>query len=361
MGSIYKRGKNYYIDFRVDGQRIRKKIGTSKKIAELTLKDVEVKIAKQDYDLAIPDTTLNDLFITYLTFSKINHATTSTKRYENVITNFKIFLALKYNHVTKVSQLKPLMFEEFKHFRKTVDPRTLSLPDDFPFEIRNNSFKAKPRTLNYEIKTLRTIFNFGIRNNQCKANPCQNVPLLKVNESKTPRFLSFEESEHFLSCCDKKFYPVFFTFLKTGLRLGELLNLQWVDIDFSRKKLKVQYKEFWSPKSGERQIPLNNGMITVLKNLKNKKNKKYDFVFSDSDGKKLKRKLRKDLIRIAIKAGIEDFTKIHTLRHTFASHLVMNGVDLPTVQKLLGHKDIQTTMIYSHLTSEHLADAVEKL
>ena len=66
-------------------------------------------------------------------------------------------------------------------------------------------------------------------------------------------------------------------------------------------------------------------------------------------------------MQIANKAEIKDLTRIHTLRHTFASHLVMNGVDLPTVKNLMGHSDIQTTMIYAHLAPDHLADAVDKL
>ena len=67
------------------------------------------------------------------------------------------------------------------------------------------------------------------------------------------------------------------------------------------------------------------------------------------------------MIKIAKAAEIENLTKVHTLRHTFASHLVMSGVDLPTVSKLMGHSDIETTMIYAHLAPEHLADAVNKL
>ncbi|UCD95662.1 MAG: tyrosine-type recombinase/integrase, partial [Candidatus Zixiibacteriota bacterium] len=74
-------------------------------------------------------------------------------------------------------------------------------------------------------------------------------------------------------------------------------------------------------------------------------------------GGKTKTKLREKLIQIAKEAGIEGLTKVHTLRHTFASRLVMQGVNLPTVKKLMGHSDIQTTMIYAHLTPDHLADA----
>ena len=71
--------------------------------------------------------------------------------------------------------------------------------------------------------------------------------------------------------------------------------------------------------------------------------------------------MREKLIQIAAKAGIEDLTKLHTLRHTFASHLIMQGVDLATVKKLMGHSDIQTTMIYADLAPDHLAEAVDEL
>ena len=75
----------------------------------------------------------------------------------------------------------------------------------------------------------------------------------------------------------------------------------------------------------------------------------------------MKRKLRKALIETAKRAGIDNLTKIHTLRHTFASHLVTKGDDLPTVKKLMGHTDIQTIMIYAHLAPDHLAEAVDRL
>jgi len=123
----------------------------------------------------------------------------------------------------------------------------------------------------------------------------------------------------------------------------------------------VRKKDFWVPKAGEREVPLNDGMMAILEKMRPKNVNGDGFVFPGKDGEAMKRRLRKDLIRIAKKAEIENFTSVHSLRHTFASHLVMKGVDLPTVQKLLGHSDIQTTMIYSHLAPDHLVDAVNKL
>jgi len=152
-------------------------------------------------------------------------------------------------------------------------------------------------------------------------------------------------------------------FLNTGMRKAELENLEWADIDFARRKIRIHRKESWQPKTGERDIPISDALYELLTTLKQKNDQslRSNYVFCYRDGGKLKTKLREKLIKIGQKAEIEDLTRVHTLRHTFASHLVMQGVDLPTVKKLMGHSDIQTTMIYAHLAADHLADAVNKL
>ncbi|MCK4606670.1 MAG: tyrosine-type recombinase/integrase [candidate division Zixibacteria bacterium] len=74
-----------------------------------------------------------------------------------------------------------------------------------------------------------------------------------------------------------------------------------------------------------------------------------------------KRKRKRRVHKYPVLSGIENLTKLHTLRHTFSGHLIMQGVDLPIVKKLMCHSDIQTTMIYAHLSPDHLADAVDRL
>ena len=100
---------------------------------------------------------------------------------------------------------------------------------------------------------------------------------------------------------------------------------------------------------------MNDELYNALRNL----DKKSKWIFSTLTGNQV-RHLRDDLVRLCGKLAIKN-VNLHTFRHTFASHLIMSGVDLPTVQKLLGHKDIQTTMIYAHLAPEHLKHAVQKL
>jgi len=181
---------------------------------------------------------------------------------------------------------------------------------------------------------------------------------LKTDDSKKRRFLTDIESEWFLQHTPHEDYPIFFTFLNTGMRRGELVNLEWSDIDFENSVIKIQKKSFWLPKTGEREIPMNPELRLLLERVPKKSN----FVFPSPMGKKFKEdKIRQKLIKIAKAAGIPNLTEVHALRHTVASRLIAKGTDLPTVQKLMGHSSIETTMIYSHQTTEQLRNAVEKL
>lgn len=362
MGTVYKRGRIWYVNTIAGSRRIRKRIGTSRKLAGMALKELEAKIIRSELDLDFNEVYLIDLFEKFLDYSQVNHSPNTYLRYKNVIENFLVFTDLVLStNIDHVSNLKPPHFEEYKKYRRTVDPRTIRVPNGYPIKIRENRLPAKTRTLNFELKTLRSIFGWGIKQGLCRDNPAKGIQLLKVTDSKKPRFLTIDECREFLKACSEDQFPIFFTFLNTGLRLGELLNLQWVDIDFPRQRLKVQQKDFWIPKAGEREVPLNDEMIRLFSDMKLKVTKPSDFVFSHRNGGPLKRKLRQDVIDIAKRARLNDMTKVHTFRHTFASQLIMSGVDLPTVQRLLGHTDIQTTMIYSHLAPDHLEGAVNKL
>jgi site-specific recombinase XerD len=217
---------------------------------------------------------------------------------------------------------------------------------------------AKGYTINFEITALRTIFNLAIQWKYLEKNPASAVKLLKTDDSKQRRFLSESECRRLLDHADKEDYPIFATFLNTGMRRAELVNLEWSDIDFQKGIIKIQRKSFWLPKTGEREIPMNETAREILMKLP----KRGNFVFTDRRGKQLNPDLVRDRLKeTAKKAKVENLTEIHALRHTFASQLITNGVDLPSVQKLMGHSDIQTTMIYTHQTTDHLKNAISKL
>lgn len=362
MARIYKRGSVWYIDYTFNGGRVRKSVGKSKRVAELTLKDVEVKLSKGELGIVEDDHPIPDFFQEYLVFSNTNHSHKTFIRYKAIIDHFLWFLD-QHPRIRTLSDLKPKLFDDYKTWRRTqyVMPNGQPIPEREPMP-KSAKFGAKSNTVNMEVKVLRTIFNQGIRWGYLKENPTKDVKMLKVTDAKKPRFLTEGECRKLLAECGPELYPMFFTFLNTGMRLSELLNLTWDDIDYRRKKIKIQTKPFWHPKTGEREIPTNKNMEELLRSLEKKGEKVSQFIFHHKNGEKIRENyLRKKLIAVTKRCGFPDVTSIHSLRHTFASQLVMSGVDLPTVQKLLGHSDIQTTMIYSHLAPDHIVAAVEKL
>ena len=364
MARIYKRGKSWYIDIRVKGQRFRKRVGTSKKVAELALKDAEVKAARDEFGFTKNDIAISKFLERFLEYSRANHSLSTTKRYRIVAANLQTFLANKWPKVAFLSQITTEIIDQYKVYRKDcwVNPNGQEVTSDE--DVKEYTRKgARAHTVNFEIKTLTNMFNVAIKWGYLKENPTKGVTRLKINDAKPVRFLTVEECQKLLKACPEELYPIYFTYLNTGMRKAELEYLEWGDIDFQRRKIKIRRKEDWQPKTGEREIPINSQLLELLKDLKegNDQGLKSAFVFPHKDGGRIRVKLREKLIQIAAKAGIENLTKLHTLRHTFASHLVMQGVDLPTVKKLMGHSDIQTTMIYAHLAPDHLADAVDKL
>lgn len=363
MGSIYKRGKVWYIDVRENGRRVRRKVGTSKKVAELTLKDTEVKIARDEFGFTKKNISIESFLDKFLEYSQTNHSRATQKRYRAVVDHFRRYLEERKS-IKMLSQIDQKEIEDYKTFRKSewVNPngdRVEAGSDVTEFTRKG----AKAHTVNFEVNTMKTMLNLAVKWDYLKANPASEVKRLKTTDSKLPRLLTKEECKRFLDHCPVELEPIFFTFLSTGMRRGELVTLTWDDVDFKRRKLLIRRKQDWNPKSGEREIPMNESVLTLFERLKkeNDKGKQSHFVFPGRSGNKLKVDLRVKLIKIAEDASIPNLTKVHSLRHAFASHLVMNGVDLPTVQKLMGHADIQTTMIYSHLAPDHLTEAVEKL
>ena len=363
MGVLYQRGRTWYLDIRAGGRRIRKKVGPSKKVAELALKDAEVKIARDEFGFGTNDIAIGVFLDKFLEYSQANHSPNTFKRYRAVVDHFRRILE-KRPEITKLSHIHAKEIDEYKVYRKGewVNPNgdPVESEDDIGDFTRKG---ARAYTINFELGTLRTIFYMAVKWGYLRDNPAKDFVRLKINDSKQPRFLSIKECHLLLKHSSEALRNIFYIFLNTGMRKAELENLEWSDIDFRRKRIKIRRKEFWHPKTGEREIPVNSGTYDLLKRLKDQNDKGLisNFVFPHKDGSRIKDKLREQLIKIAKDAGIKGLTKIHSLRHTYASHLVMNGVDLPTVQKLMGHSDIQTTMIYSHLAQDHLADAVEKL
>jgi site-specific recombinase XerD len=194
--------------------------------------------------------------------------------------------------------------------------------------------------------------------NALAQNPAKSVKKLKEARGKI-RFLSKDEVRTLLQAAESRVQPLIEVLLHTGLRRDEVIHLTWADVDLKNRVLSVQSKDGWHPKDYEtRHIPMTVRLVQVLESVPRNGE---SYIFTNREGKPLDPGvLTHDFTKLIRKAGIKN-ASLHTLRHTFASHLIMSGADLYTVQKLLGHSSIKTTEIYAHLAPDYLRSAVEKL
>ena len=336
MARIYKRGKIYYVDYRVDGKRIRKRVGSNKKLAEAVLKDIEVRIFKGELRPPKPRKQIEEFITEFLNSYEATTKPRTYTRYRAVMDHFRKFLQGQSNLVSLI-QITPHNIEKYKLERLQC--------------VTHN-------TANFELGVLRTFFNQAKEFGFIKDNPVKNVKKIRTSR-KPPRFFSKEELKAIFDHCDDFERALYSTLLYTGIRRGELQFLEWHDINLEEGVIKIQVKDYWEPKSRvSREIPVHENLIRILKEHK-KRYGENRWVFSKPNGDQLDHLWRR-FQGILKRAEINNAT-VHTFRHTFASHLVMAGVDLPTVQKFLGHSDIATTMIYAHLAPDHLMNSISKL
>lgn len=215
-----------------------------------------------------------------------------------------------------------------------------------------------PTTIARKIIALKSFFKFLYTSGYITHNEMNKIENPRVWH-KLPNVLSLEEIEKILSVIDEstalgtRDIAIFELMYSTGLRVSELVNLQMNDINFEEKVIIVMGKG-----SKERVIPfgtvaskrLNKYIADVRPHLLKQDT---NIVFLTRRGKKFTRQAIWKMLKLyARKAGIKKEIYPHTLRHSFATHLLMNGADLRIVQELLGHSDISTTQIYTHIDLE---------
>ncbi len=150
-------------------------------------------------------------------------------------------------------------------------------------------------------------------------------------------------------------YPILVMALHKGMRRPELLNLKWSDVDFDRQVITVQAKDDWHTKNYRSRVlqltPTLHKVLEEHKIFQVQLGTKSEYVFTYR-GVRMKNVVDTTLRKVVKQAGLSNVT-LHTLRHTFASQLVMAGVPLRDVQELMGHKSFETTLKYAHLSAEH--------
>ncbi len=207
--------------------------------------------------------------------------------------------------------------------------------------------------------TFSLIFRVGIDNERIERNPAARIRR-KTEGNGRVRFLSDHEEVHLQKAIVGRFpefLPHLLLSIHTGMRMSEQYSLDWNQVDFERRQVHLS-----RTKNGDsRTIPLNSVALGALKDLRGRnKPKGPDPVFPSARSGTALQGSRGWFPTALEGAGIEGYTW-HCNRHTFASRLVMAGVDLRTVAELLGHRTLQMVMRYSHLAPEHQASAVDRL
>lgn len=286
--------------------------------------------------------------------------------------NDAIELFLEYKAVEEGLNIKstiPDYKDDFKVFLKyfpnikTVDDLNDELIDNFIYEQSLNDLKSS--TISRRISTIKNFFLF-LENEKIATNLVKEV-ILPKKEKHIPTFLSIGEIKNLLSVFDEakpteyRDKTMVLVMYSAGLRVSELINLEKRSINFEEKLITLKGKG-----NKERFVPLNYIALEYLNNYlsQNKNNKvfsksKYLFI-NKKDGKPLTRQyFFVELNKYAKRAGIDKKISPHTLRHSFATHLLENGADLRVVQELLGHSKIETTQIYTHLSTKKILDALD--
>ncbi len=282
--------------------------------------------------------TLNlfETFISYLEFEK-EFSKNTIESYKNDLEDFKEYLDL---------------------INKT--PEDTDKKDAFNYLIFLSKKKLKPSSLRRKISAIRSFYKFLIKEELIKKDPTVDLTFPK-NEKRLPQVLTIEEIEKLINIIDNKTVKgkrdkaIIELLYSSGLRVSEILNLKINDLDFENNYLKCFGKG-----SKERIVPFGELAKTyIIDYLKERERLKIDseLLFVNKKGEKLLRQHINNLLRIySKKAKLKKNVHPHMLRHSFATHLLERGADLRSVQELLGHVDISTTQIYTHLTKDYLRE-----
>ena len=334
--ALYLRGKSWYLDFRHDGQRHVVRLGRN--ITWSVAKELAVvkrgKILKGEEGIGRKkkDISFEMAKEEFVRWAKANKRVRTLRTYRQCLDHLEHSFSGK-----RLSQISPIDIE--RHKRKRIE----------------SGAKVRP---NRELAVLKMLFNrcneWGMFEGE---NPVMAVKYLKEPKRRL-RYLEPHEEARLIEKCPEPLRSLIIIGINTGLRIrAEALTLKWTDVDLPQRLLTVQAA--YAKNGQTRHVMLNSRAIEVLKSLKAES--KGEYVFSKVNGAPYKG-LDKPFTKALQAAKLVDTgISLHTLRHTFASRLVMAGVDLPTVMELGGWSDLSMVMRYAHLNPQHKRQSVERI
>jgi len=333
---LYLRCGTYWMSFTVDGKRYRRSTGTSdKKIATTILKTINAQIALGQY---VPEEETGPG--REYTFAElvVKHDDWAAPRHKAWKESGKCMSS----HLSAC--MGDILLQDFtaRHVEQ--------------FQSSELARGKSPAYVNRQVTLLKSMFTKATDWDMCGEDVLRRVRKAKALKGVVSRlrYLSKEECGALLDKCGAHLQPIVITALNTGMRKGEILQLKWGNVD-----LKHGFILLDKTKNGERrEIPINNTLRGVLQGITHRLDVRH--VFYDKSNGKPYGDIKKAWKTACKNAKIVDF-HFHDLRHTFASQMIMAGVDITTVSRLLGHKSLKMTLRYSHLSPAHNIEAVKKM
>jgi len=284
--------------------------------------------------------------------------------------NFKNYLKLERglsDNSIKSYEYDLILFKKFLITNKINDTPLNCKPETIKNYLYKSFSDKKSISQARSISAIKSFFNYLIFEGYIKDSPISNIESPK-QEKKLPKVLTEEEIKKLINSIDlnhdfgQRNKTIIEILYGTGIRVSELINLKLSNIFFKENIIKVIGKG-----NKERFVPLGEIASNELKIYINNRNrlkidsKSSDILFLNRYGRGLTRSMIFKIISDASKrVGLDKKISPHTLRHSFATHLIKNGADLRTIQLILGHESITTTEIYTHLDTLHLEEVLKK-
>jgi integrase/recombinase XerD len=256
--------------------------------------------------------------------------------------------------------------KQFSKFYKDIDPLKIKREDILKYIDDINKNKISARTQARILSSIRGLYNFLLFDGKLKIDPCEHIKTPKIG-SKIPVVLTVDEIDQIILSIDlseengERNRAIIECLYSCGLRVSELITLKISDLLFDENIIRVIGKG-----NQQRIVPLSNTLKKYLKTYisfirsKQKITKNnIDVLFLNRRGKQLSRVMIFTIVKTLAKlAGTQKIVSPHTFRHSFATHLVEGGADLRVVQEMLGHANITTTEVYTHLNNEYLRQEI---
>jgi integrase len=289
-------------------------------------------------------------------FRELSEQRLQSMSFEQFVSRFLAFI--EGNLAEKTVKLYRLVFQSFLLFIHGAYVNEITAETLDRYKAKRLK-EVSPVSVNIELRALRAAMSTAKRWRLVAVTP--EVSLARVPEQ-APLSLSREEFQRLLSLIRENWFRELILFaVCTGLRQAEILNLRWADIDLDRRLVSIESRPTWKTKMGKRRVvPLSETAHVLLCAKLGKSLSEYVFTLNDQkiSGGYVSHKFKR-YIRAANLSNQR--LRFHSLRHSFATWLVQDGVPLAEIQKLLGHSSVQVTEKYSHLAGSELHSAVNRL